>query len=63
MSRASSRASTYYALCRRRRDIGGEIWVDLQSKLTHVGPTGFVGDVSAQFDPFASIASCETWPQ
>jgi len=40
-----------YAFCRRWRDIGGEIWVDLQSKLTHVGPTGFVGDLSAQFDP------------
>ena len=40
-----------YAFCKRWRAIGGEIWVDLQSKLTHVGPTGFVGDLSAQYDP------------
>ena len=39
-----------YAFCRRWRDIGGEIWVDLESKLTHVGSMRFAGDLSAQFD-------------
>jgi hypothetical protein len=39
-----------YAFCRRWRDVGGEIWVDLESKLTHVGPMRFVGDLSTQFD-------------
>jgi hypothetical protein len=40
-----------YAFCRRWRDLGGELWVDLQSKLTHVGPMRFAGDVSTMFDP------------
>jgi hypothetical protein len=40
-----------YAFCRRWRDLGGEIWLDLESKLTHVGPMRFVGDLSTQFDP------------
>ncbi len=39
-----------YAFCRRWRDLGGDIWVDLQSKLTHVGPVPFFGDLSTQFD-------------
>ncbi len=39
-----------YAFCRRWRDLGGEIWLDLQSKLTHVGSMPFVGDLSSQFD-------------
>ena len=38
-----------YAFCQRWRELGGEIWVDLTSKLTHIGPRAFVGDVSAQF--------------
>jgi hypothetical protein len=40
-----------YAFCRRWRDLGGDIWVDLESKLTHVGAIRFVGDLSTQFDP------------
>jgi hypothetical protein len=27
----------------------GEIWADLKSELTHVGPTAFYGDLSSQF--------------
>ena len=27
-----------YSFCRRWRNMGGEIWVDLKSKLTHEGP-------------------------
>lgn len=33
-----------YAFCRRWRAIGGEIWLDTTSRLTHVGPTEFPGD-------------------
>lgn len=33
-----------YAFCRRWRALGGEIWLDLQSKLTHVGADHFRGD-------------------
>lgn len=32
-----------YAFCRRWRDLGGEIWVDLESSLTHVGTGTFSG--------------------
>jgi hypothetical protein len=47
------RTGTYlsedFAFCKRWTDIGGEIWADLESKLDHVGPSVFNGDVSAQF--------------
>ena len=33
-----------YSFCRRWTDLGGEIWLDLRSKLTHVGPTAFEGN-------------------
>jgi len=33
-----------YSFCRRWRDIGGEIWLDTASRLTHVGTMDFVGD-------------------
>lgn len=39
-----------YAFCRRWRDLGGEIWIDMQSKLTHVGSMAYPGDLSAKFD-------------
>jgi hypothetical protein len=29
--------------------MGGEIWADLDSKLHHVGPMTFRGDLSSQF--------------
>jgi hypothetical protein len=38
-----------FAFCRRWTDIGGEIWADLNSKLVHVGPLTFCGDLSSQF--------------
>jgi hypothetical protein len=38
-----------FSFCRRWTDIGGEIWADLESTLSHVGPTVFRGDVSTQF--------------
>ncbi|MGB0011816.1 MAG: hypothetical protein WBQ03_09430 [Candidatus Sulfotelmatobacter sp.] len=33
-----------YSFCLRWRKIGGEIWLDTASKLTHSGPYQFVGD-------------------
>jgi hypothetical protein len=38
-----------FAFCRRWTDIGGEIWADLQSRLDHVGPAVFQGDIASQF--------------
>ena len=33
-----------YSFCRRWREIGGDIWLDTTSRLTHVGTMDFVGD-------------------
>jgi hypothetical protein len=38
-----------FAFCKRWTDIGGEIWADLQSRLDHVGPSVFRGEVASQF--------------
>jgi len=38
-----------YAFCRRWRDLGGEIWLDTKSKLSHTGQVTFAGDLEAQF--------------
>jgi hypothetical protein len=38
-----------FAFCKRWTDIGGEIWADLGSKLDHVGPMAFRGDLASQF--------------
>ena len=38
-----------FAFCKRWTDMGGEIWVDLDSRLQHVGPMAFCGDLSSQF--------------
>jgi hypothetical protein len=38
-----------FAFCKRWIDMGGEIWADLRSKLNHVGPMTFHGDLSSQF--------------
>ncbi|MDR3663820.1 MAG: hypothetical protein P4L86_26110 [Mycobacterium sp.] len=45
-----------FAFCKRWTDIGGEIWADLHSKLDHVGPSVFHGDVASQFAAPASSA-------
>lgn len=37
-----------YSFCLRWRKIGGEIWIDGRSKLTHSGPYEFVGDHGAR---------------
>jgi hypothetical protein len=45
--------STYlsedFSFCKRWTDMGGEIWADLQSKLTHVGAIAFNGNLATQF--------------
>ncbi len=38
-----------YAFCRRWRAIGGEIWLDLNSKLSHTGAHTFHGNSAAHF--------------
>jgi hypothetical protein len=32
-----------YAFCRRWRDLGGEIWADLEARLIHVGHAAYAG--------------------
>ncbi|HTI67751.1 MAG TPA: hypothetical protein VL460_09440, partial [Caulobacteraceae bacterium] len=34
-----------YAFCRRWRDIGGEIWADFQTRMTHVGHAAYSGSL------------------
>ena len=38
-----------FSFCKRWTDMGGEIWADLESRLNHVGPATFFGDVATQF--------------
>ena len=38
-----------YAFCRRWRAIGGEIWLDLTSRLTHTGNYSFRGNAAPHF--------------
>jgi hypothetical protein len=48
-----------FAFCKRWTDIGGEIWADLESRLSHVGPSVFHGDIATQFasaSPPADVA-------
>jgi hypothetical protein len=35
-----------YTFCKRWRAMGGEIWVDVLSKFTHIGQFGYQGDFS-----------------
>ena len=50
-----------YAFCRRWRALGGEIWLDLRSRITHVGADRFQGDAATRFaallDPATRPAS------
>jgi hypothetical protein len=46
-----------FAFCKRWTDIGGEIWADLESRLDHVGPSVFHGEVAAQFTAVADVAN------
>jgi hypothetical protein len=38
-----------YTFCSRWRALGGTIWLDSHSKLTHVGPYNFVGNTIVRF--------------
>jgi hypothetical protein len=38
-----------YAFCRRWRALGGEIWLDTKSKLTHSGMQAFRGDTTLRY--------------
>jgi hypothetical protein len=42
-----------FAFCKRWTDMGGEIWADLNSRLHHIGPMTFCGDLAARFKPAA----------
>ena len=46
-----------FAFCKRWTDMGGEIWADLRSTLSHVGPMTFRGDLSSQFAGAPGAAS------
>jgi hypothetical protein len=39
-----------YSFCRRWTDMGGEIWLDLNSALVHAGTTYFKGDMATQIE-------------
>jgi hypothetical protein len=47
--RTGAYLSEDFSFCKRWADMGGEIWLDLQSRLNHVGPTTFYGDLASQF--------------
>jgi hypothetical protein len=38
-----------YAFCKRWRDMGGEIWINLDSRLTHIGNIAFDGELMTLF--------------
>src|SRR6266849_2767589 len=46
-----------FAFCKRWTGIGGEIWADLDSRLDHVGPSVFHGDVASQFAAASAAAN------
>ncbi len=48
-----------FAFCKRWTDLGGQIWADLDSRLDHVGPSVFHGNVASQFAPAAVAAAAD----
>ena len=38
-----------YTFCKRWRELGGKIWLDTQSTLTHIGSIDFIGDTKTRF--------------
>jgi hypothetical protein len=38
-----------YAFCARWRALGGEIWLDLESRLTHTGTSSYEGDCAGRY--------------
>jgi hypothetical protein len=51
-----------FAFCKRWTDLGGEIWIDRDSKLTHLGPIPFVGDFATQFNVTCPAAGLPPGP-
>ena len=45
-----------YAFCRRWRALGGDIWLDLRSKITHVGADQFKGEAAGRFSALLGAA-------
>jgi len=43
-----------YTFCRRWRELGGEIWVDTESRLSHTGSITLTGDLRAKVGMFAN---------
>ena len=46
-----------FAFCKRWTDMGGEIWADLDSRLHHIGPMTFCGDLASQFTQVESAGA------
>ncbi len=46
-----------YAFCRRWRALGGDIWLDLRSRITHVGTDQFRGDAATRFSALIATAT------
>jgi hypothetical protein len=40
-----------YAFCHRWRALGQKLWLDIRSKLMHIGPREYAGDAGTRFDP------------
>ena len=51
-----------YAFCRRWRALGGDIWLDLRSKVTHVGADQFQGDAAGRFAALLGAAGASGRP-
>ena len=49
-----------YAFCRRWRALGGEIWLDLQSRLSHSGMSHYDGDCAGRFAPLTSTETMQS---
>jgi len=49
-----------YAFCRRWRALGGEIWLDFTSRLTHSGSYSFRGNASARYQDILSGTATKT---
>ncbi len=46
---AGAYLSEDYAFCRRWRKLGGDLWLDRASTLTHTGPYSFPGNAASRF--------------
>lgn len=51
-----------YAFCQRWRAIGGKIWLDLSSRLTHIGTHEYVGNYEARTAALVAAKSASAEP-